>query len=104
MAKVLVVRDSIRMFTENEYHTLLNKMALLGQAKTSYAKDTANGTISQNIGAKISELRIEIVLARSILLDFDKAILTNEDDVEHYLKSLRKALLQEIQNDKQIQI
>jgi len=101
---VAVVRDSIRMFTENEYHKLLNKMAQLGQVKTSYAKNTANGTTSQNIGRKISEPRIEIVLARSIPINFDKAVLTNVDDVEHYLKSLRKALLQAIKSDKQIQV
>ena len=35
---------------------------------------------------------------------FDKAWLADESDVEHYLKSMRKALLKEIRKGKRIQI
>jgi len=102
---IAVVRDSIRMFAETEYHSLLEKMAIWAKPKKQESADTKPQTPTNDTAKeKISEPRIEIVAARSIAIDFDKALLTDERDVENYLESMRKALLAEIANGKRIQI
>ena len=51
-----------------------------------------------------AETKTEYVSSRSVHVPFDKAWLANESDVEHYLKSMREALLKEIRKGKRIQI
>jgi len=103
---VAVVRDSIRMFTENEYHALLNKMALLGQVKvpSDRNKTVEKPVDTKNSKGQVSEPHVAIVPARLIVVDFDKALLSDANDVEQYVQSMRKALLAEISDGKKVQI
>jgi len=54
--------------------------------------------------ATTPEPRIEYVPSRSLKVSFDKAWLADETDVERYLESMRKTLLDEIRKGKRIQI
>jgi len=47
---------------------------------------------------------VEYIPSRAVRVNFDKAWLANETDVDLYLESMRQALLAEIRQGKRIQI
>jgi hypothetical protein len=106
---IAVIRDTLRRFEEKEYQNQLSK--LTAWAKPSPTPDNKSATKPQDGSGKpaplppvIKETQVEYVPSRSLRITFDKAWLADEADVDRYLKSMREALLEEIQKGKRIQI
>lgn len=107
---IAVIRDTLRRFEESDYQRQLSQLTTLAQsAPTCKHAPEPGGTAPTDEGAKPTppakpEPRIEYVPSRSVKVSFDKAWLANEADVDRYLESMRKALLEEIRKGKRIQI
>ena len=107
---IAVIRDSLRQFEESDYQRLLSQMtswALPAPAPEPAPQPGNTATLDE--GTKptspiSTKRRIEYVPSRSVKVSFDKAWLADETDVERYLESMRKALLDEIRKGKRIQI
>ncbi|MGR3303630.1 MAG: BREX system P-loop protein BrxC [Candidatus Scalindua sp.] len=96
-----VIRDMLRRFEESDYQRILGQMCELGQPKPDGASG-AEGKGAATAGK--TEPKVEYIALRSINLDFDKAWLADEADVDRYLASLKEKILKEIKNGKRIQI
>ena len=107
---IAVIRDTLRRFEESDYQRLLSQMTSWAQpAPTPKSESESRETATPDEGTKPTppakpEPRIEYVPSRSVKVSFDKAWLADETDVEHYLESMREALLVEIRKGKRIQI
>lgn len=95
---IAVINDSMRFFEEQGYQKVLAKMVDLANQKPSKETDDEGGT------PEVREAEVEYISTRKIKVSFDKAWLANEADVDQYLKTLREALLKEIEEGKRIQI
>ena len=103
---IAVIRDTLRRFEDDIYPGLLTRMtAWAEQESANGAGGTtpAEGEAPTPPGSK-KEPRIEYVSSRAVEVPFDKAWLADEEDVDNYLKSMRNALLEAIQNGKRIQV
>ncbi|MCG7872379.1 MAG: BREX system P-loop protein BrxC [Candidatus Thiodiazotropha lotti] len=96
---IAVINDRMRYFEEQGYQMLLAKMVEMANPKPA-AASKENGEPS----IKVAEPKVEYISTRKISVSFDKAWLANEADVDHYLVSLREALLEVIRKGKRIQI
>jgi hypothetical protein len=100
-------RVSIEDFAE-QVHTYIERqwlLAMMVEMATPVAptpEDTDEPT--DDASPKVGEPKIEYVHTRKVRVSYDKAWLANEADVDHYLESLREALLEEIRKGKRIQI
>jgi energy-coupling factor transporter ATP-binding protein EcfA2/DNA-nicking Smr family endonuclease len=92
------IRDSLRSFEDFEYPRLLSTLS-----KPEERTDTPSSTLEVSSGTP-DKKQSQVISRRSILVDYNKAWLADEGDVESYLNALRKALLAEIDNGKRIQI
>ena len=109
---IAVIRDTLRRFEENEYQRLLSKMTAWAQPTPEPEPDPtprSGGAAAPESGQKPKpsekkKPRIEYVPSRNVKVSFDKAWLADEADVDEYIKSMRRALLEEIQKGKRIQI
>ncbi len=108
---IAVIRDTRRRFEEDDYQRLLSQMASWAQpAPTPEPAPGAGQTAKPPYDAAkpkqpaVAERRIEYVSSRAVAVAFDKAWLADESDVERYVESMRKALLDEIRKGKRIQI
>jgi hypothetical protein len=107
---IAVIRETLRRFEESEYQRLLSNMTAWAQPTpkpepVSVPGGAATPEPGQNpkpIGK--TKPRIEYVPSRNVKVSFDKAWLADEADVDKYLKSMREALMEEIQKGKRIQI
>lgn len=118
---IAVVTDSLRRFQETEYPDIVSKLQSFTppplppippnpkpidnesddvQPKDPHTKDPGNPTPPPVDPPN----PIVYVAKRNIPVPFDKVWLADETDVERYLKSMRKALLDEIRKGKRIQI
>jgi len=102
---IAVINDSIRFFEEQGYQTLLAKMVGMATPveKATNEDNTETSEVSGGSTGGVAETEIEYISTRKIIVDFDKAWLANEADVDLYLKQLREALLAEIGKGKRIQ-
>ena len=106
---IAVIRDTLRRFEENDYQRQLSQMTAWAQPAPAPepAPETLGATpmneATPTPPAK-PEPRIEYVPSRSVRVSFEKAWLADEADVDHYLESMREALLEEIRKGKRIQI
>jgi len=91
---IAVIRDTLRRFEESEYQRLLSKMTTWAQPEPGQKPKPPEKT----------KPPIEYVPSRNVKISFDKAWLADEADVDEYLTSMRRALLEEIQKGKRIQI
>ncbi len=104
------IRANLHRFEENEYQRLLSQMTIWAQpVLTPEPAVVPGGTSAPDVGIKLTppaklEPRIEYVPSRSIKIPFNKAWLADATDVEHYLESMREALMEEIRKGKRIQI
>jgi len=98
---VAVIRDMLRRFEEKDYQRILGQMCELTQPKPAGASG-AEGEGTTATGK--AEPKVEYITLRSVNLDFDKAWLADEADVDRYLASLKVEILKEIQSGKRIQI
>jgi hypothetical protein len=97
---IAVIRDKSRIFEESEYSRLLSQLS--DWTTTPPSSDKTKELNHANNGA--SESRIEYVPSKSVRVAFEKAWLADETDIDNYLKSMREALLAEIQQGKRIQL
>jgi energy-coupling factor transporter ATP-binding protein EcfA2 len=116
---IAVIRDTLRRFEEEDYHKLLTRLTQLSQpepapapvkkeAVPEKAKTSKKGDLDDK---KVKEPEppqtvapIEYINSRAITVPFTKAWLADENDVDSYVKSMREAMLTEIQKGKRIQI
>lgn len=107
---IAVIRDTLRRFEENEYQRLLSKMTAWAQpAPKPDSAPVSGGAADPEPGQKPkppekTKPRIEYVPSRNVKVSLDKAWLADEADVGDDLKSMRRALLEEIRKGKRIQI
>ncbi len=99
---IAVIKDGLRQFDETEYNNQLLKM-------TQWAAPPAvtyTSAEEKSDGEPVAEPKpaLEIVSRRMLSVAFDKALLTDEDDIDAYLAALKQTLLQAIQDGKRIQI
>ncbi len=97
---IAVIRDAVHCFERDNYQQQLSQ--LVAWSETPAIDDAA--LKNEGNQAPQAETKAEYVSSRSVQVPFDKAWLANESDVEHYLKSMREALLKEIRKGKRIQI
>lgn len=100
---IAVINDALRYFEEQGYQKLLTKMIDLTAPKPAPGAETTDSAEGDH-NQQITEPRPEYIASRHINVAFDKAWLADETDVERYLESMRKALLEEIRKGKRIQI
>jgi len=91
---IAVIRDTLRRFEDADYQALLAKMC-------RWAAPEPTEEIS---GSEVHEKSVEYIATRAIKVPFKKAWLADENDVEEYVVSMRKAFLSEIKKGKRIQI
>ncbi len=94
------IRDSLRSFEDYEYPRLLSTLS-----KPEESTYTPSSTSEDSSGTpETKQPQAQVISRRSILVDFNKAWLADEEDVDSYLNALRKALMAEIEIGKRIQI
>ena len=100
---IAVIRDNLRRFEDNEYQRLLSQMSAWLQPTPPKPSDDDEDSGGKK-PTKVNEPKVEYISSKSVKVDFDKAWLADESDVEEYLKSMKEALLEEIKRGKRIQI
>jgi hypothetical protein len=90
---IAVIRDRNGRFETETYSELFSRLTA---PTDSYAVNA--GTY------KAGEPKNEYISSRSLLVNFPKPWLENEEDVEKYLGAMKEALLAEIQQGKRVQI
>jgi hypothetical protein len=98
---IAVIRDTLRRFDEVEYQNLLRQMTKWAQPPVVVSND--EGFDGEPAVAE-PRVEYEIVSRNTLGVPFNKALLTNEKDVDEYTAALKRALLQAIQEGKRIQI
>lgn len=88
---VAVIRDELRRFRDIKYTELLNEMA-------QWRHEDGEGT------GGVKEPPVEYISKRDLHVDFPKAYLADESDVEAYVEMLKNVLVEEIRKGKRIQI
>lgn len=88
---ILGIQVAVRDFVDKQYPELLSRISFWLTPPDSDPGGTA-------------EKKLEYIASRTIAVDFDKPYLANADDVEDYLKSMRKALLEAINQGKRVQV
>jgi hypothetical protein len=109
---IAMVRDTLHRFEENEYPHQLSKMTEWVQPPSAPPEpEPGPGTGGKKPLDGITppptikpKQKTEYVSGHSIPVPFDKAWLADESDVDCYLSAMRKALLEEIQKGRRIQI
>ncbi|MDT4330740.1 BREX system P-loop protein BrxC [Methylomonas sp. MV1] len=100
---IAVINDRLRYFEEQGYQKLLTKLIELTAPKPATGGTTTE-TTEADPAEHISEPQPKYIASRQITIPFDKPWLADESDVDRYLESMRKALMNEIQIGKRIQI
>jgi hypothetical protein len=95
---IAVVRDRLRRFEESDYQRLLAQ--LCDQKKDAQPGQTDTVKDPKKVSGHVSTIKP----IKSIPVPFDRPLLSNEDEVERYLESMRKALMAEIDKGKRIQV
>ena len=97
---IAVIRERKQNFETNQYQELLSKMSDWAQPKPS--PTSVKEAESKYNAASATEPTV--ISQQALEVNFDKAWLENENDLEQYLKAMREAMLKEINNGKRIQI
>jgi ElaB/YqjD/DUF883 family membrane-anchored ribosome-binding protein len=100
---IAVIRDKIRYFEEKGYQKLLMRMVEMSTPKLRGGKDD-DQLVDNDDSTEKKQIQPEYLMIRRVKIDFDKAWLSDESDVNRYLESMRNALLTEIRKGKRIQI
>lgn len=95
---IAVISDKLRRFKESDYTTILTEVTSLATPKTEPT------TTSDGGASKVAEPKVEYTDSKSLNINYTKAWLADEDDVNSYLEKMREALLKEINNGKRIQV
>lgn len=97
-ALIAVIRDTLRHFDETAYQELLRRMTQWAAA------NTAPPVVDPPPGGVIAEPRVEYVAQKTLQVDFAKAWLADESDVDAYLSLLKQAMLQALKSGKRIHV
>lgn len=107
-AIIAVIRDQLRRFEETDYPDILSKIASWSQPEPEPEPIAAGaGLVCEPTPGKAKQRpqgKIEYVSSRSLHVDFDKAWLASDKDVDKYLAALRESIMKEIANGKRVQI
>jgi hypothetical protein len=105
---IAVIRDQLRRFEEEEYQGLLTKVSSWAQpdpepepASVGATTESAN---SQTKPKQRTDRKIEYVSSKSLTVDFDRAWLANEKDVDNYVAALKKSIMTEIAAGKRVRL
>lgn len=116
---VPVIRDGLRRFEESEFPRILEQIYSaaattvnaqpeargVGTTSPSQSTDAPNTSPQEQAGDfPPAPPTVEVFFLRSAKVPFDKPVLTCEADVDSYLDSMRKTLLEEIRKGKRIQV
>jgi hypothetical protein len=95
---IAVIRDSLRRFEETQYPQMLAQLSVKWEVESGQPDATKHGAIAEK------PVHYPLVTIHSLKVPFNTAWLADETDVERYLESMRKTLLDEIGKGKRIQI
>lgn len=101
---IAVINDRLRYFEDQGYQKLLAKMVEMARPVFVPTTPDDNTDPKPHGPPEVKEPKIEYVSYRQLRVAYDKAWLADEADVERYLESMRKTLLDEINKGKRIQI
>lgn len=99
---IAVINDRLRYFEDQGYQKLLASMVEM--VTPVPLSPEGQGEPGDDTSPKVREPKIEYEHLRQVRVSYDKAWLADETDVDHYLETLREALLEEIRKGKRIQI
>ena len=97
---IAVIRDSLRHFEENDYPQLLSKMVTWAQPAPQPEPSKDGKAPKETPKPKPAQY----VSIKKLQPSFDKAWLTNEQDVDAYVDAVKAKLLKEIEKGHRIQI
>lgn len=95
---IAVIRERKQNFETNKYQELLSKMTDWAQPK-SFPK-----TFKEAESEYQTTTEPKVISQQALEVNFDKAWLENETDLDRYLEAMREAMLTEINNGKRIRI
>ncbi len=100
---IAVITDTLFSFDNNQYSDLLHRMTTWAQAAS---RGTPEGEYPPIGGgdSPLGETKVEYVPKSAISVSFKRAWLADEADVDTYLKALKQAMMQVINNGKRVQI
>jgi cation transport regulator ChaC len=103
--RIAMIRDQVRRFEDVEYPGLVAQIDLWSHPVEPGTKTAPPDNGGDTTSATTTPLpQPTIVLSRSIAVQFDKALLADEADLQRYLDALRDAWLKEIKAGKRVQI
>ncbi|NBC46740.1 MAG: BREX system P-loop protein BrxC, partial [Gammaproteobacteria bacterium] len=97
---IAVINDLLRRFEEQGYQVLLRKMVEMANPQPKEPDHRAGKESTQVEDSQ----KAEYVVAKTLIIPFDKPFLAEESDVERYLDALRDALISAIHQGKRVQI
>lgn len=98
---IAVIKDSVRRFEDDTYQQIMIEISKLAAPKEQISTPSAS---TSNDTPKVAEPKIEYVSSRTLKIDYNKPWLSDENDVESYIKLMKKALLKEIKDGKRVQV
>ena len=102
-----VIHDIARNFEDFEYNSILNRIERWGKplepVKPEYEAKPVSGEGSPH-GKKCEEPVQQYVPLKNITVGFERPYLANEEDVEEYIKELKKVIMEEIKSGKRVRI
>ena len=101
---IAVINDRLRYFEDQGYQKLLARMVEMATPAPVPPVSYDHSKPMPDSKDEIRESKIQYIHYRQVRVTYDKAWLADEGDVDCYLESLRKALLEEIHTGKRIQI
>jgi hypothetical protein len=105
---IAVINDKMRHFEEDGYQKLLQQMVFWAnptQNENSCSDKTGSGDAGTDSDAgRVKEDAAIYVAAKKVPVDFNKAYLSNEEELDLYLAKLREALLDEINQGKKVTV
>jgi hypothetical protein len=97
----------VRNFEDFEYNSILNRIERWGKpqepVKPEYEAKPVSGEGSPH-GKKCEEPVQQYVPLKNITVGFERPYLANEEDVEEYIKELKKVIMEEIKLGKRVRI
>lgn len=112
--RIAMIRDQLRHFEESRFSQLLVQLEQWGKPAqptpapaaqpTAGASAAGEAKATATVAPKLATLEPKVVPARTIRVDYAKAWLTSEAELDDYLNKQREAWLKEIQAGNRVQI
>ena len=99
---IAVINDRLRYFEDEGYQKLLARLADMASPPTPVPADDHESAPGSDTGVR--EPKVEYVPYRQVRVSYDKAWLADQSDVDRFLESMRKALMEEIHKGRRVQI